>query len=223
MAFIVRRSVVRASLRCDLGRPKSPRVARGPIATSTREGLDGAMKDKANLLDRAGPWFLVIGAVAFGLFWEAALFSDADIPVAIALGVHGISIVTIAMGLIHLQRSASTDRSAIGWVGVALSIAGTAASFVLLAVGLILIVISLLRAREWRDVSSLLVAGSIALLISYLLGARVGTEDAADPSLVAAIFFGGAILLISLGLLLIGVRQLAGLSTNDGELSPSLS
>ena len=201
----------------------SPRVSHRAIATSTKEGLDGAMKDKADLLNRAGPWFLVIGAVAFGLFWEAALLSDADIPVAIALGVHGISIVTIAIGLIHLQRSASTDGSAIGWVGVALSIAGTAASFVLLAVGLILVAISLLRAREWRDVSTLLIVGSIALLISYLLGARVGTEDAAEPSLVAGIFFGGATLLISLGLLLIGVKQLAGSSTNHGELSPSLS
>jgi hypothetical protein len=167
------------------------------------------MKDKAGLLDRAGPWLLVMGAVAFGLFWEAALLSDADIPVGIALGVHGISIVTIAMGLIHLQRSASTDRSAIGWAGVALTIAGIAASFVLLAVGLILIAISLLRAGVWRDVSTLLIVGSIALLISYLLGARVGTEDAAGPSLVAGICFAGATLLISLGLLLIGVKQLS--------------
>ena len=47
----------------------------------------------------------------------------------------------IAMGLIHLQLSASTDRSAIGWAGVALTIAGVAASFVLLAVGLILLAI----------------------------------------------------------------------------------
>jgi hypothetical protein len=83
-------------------------------------------EDTPGLLNRAWPWLLVMGAVAFGLFWEAALLSDADIPVAIALGVHGISIVTIAMGLIHLQLSASTDRSAIGWAGVALTIAGTA-------------------------------------------------------------------------------------------------
>jgi hypothetical protein len=166
------------------------------------------MEEKAALLNRAGPWLLVMGAVAFGLFWEAALLSDADIPVAISLGVHGISIVTIAIGLIQLQLSASTDRSAIGWAGVALTIAGTAASFVLLAVGLILLAISLLRARAWRDVSTLLIVGSIALLISYLLGARVGTEDAADPSLIAGIFFGGATLLISLGLLLIGAKQL---------------
>ena len=181
------------------------------------------MKDQADLLNRFGPWILVIGAVAFGLFWEAALLSDADIPVVISLGVHGISIVAIAIGLIHLQRWGSTDGSAIGWVGVALTIAGTAASFVLLAVGLILIAISLWLAREWRDVSIILIVGSIALLMSYLLGARVGTEDAADPSLAAAILFGGAALLISLGLLLIGVKQLSGSSTNDGEVSPSLS
>jgi len=71
------------------------------------------MKDNADLLNRVGPWFLVIGAVAFGLFWATTLF-DANIPSTISLGVHGISIVTIAIGLIHLQRSASTNRSAIG-------------------------------------------------------------------------------------------------------------
>jgi hypothetical protein len=162
-------------------------------------------------LNRAGPWFLVIGAVAFGLFWEAALLSDADIPAAIALGVHGISIVMMAIGLIHLQRSDSTNRTAIGWIGVALSIAGSAASFVLLALGLILVTIT--RLREWRGVSTILIAGSVSLLISYLLGASVGTEDAAEPSLVAGILFSGATLLISLGLLLIGVKQLAGSST----------
>ncbi len=180
------------------------------------------MKDKTSLLNGVGPWFLVIGAVAFGLFWGTTPF-DANIPSAISLGVHGISIVTIAIGLIHLQRSASTDGSAIGWVGVALTIVGTAASFVLLAAGLILVAISLWLAREWRDVSIVLIVGSIALLMSYLLGARVGTEDAADPSLVAGILFGGAALLISLGLLFIGVKQLGGSSTNDRGLSHSLS
>lgn len=181
------------------------------------------MKDQANLLNRVGPWFLVIGAVAFGLFWETTLLSDADIPVAISLGVLGISIVAIVIGLIQLQRSASTDGSAIGWVGVALTIAGTAASFVLLAVGLILIAMSLWLARVWRDVSIILIVGSIVLLMSYLLGARVETEDAADPALAAAILFGGGTLLIALGLLLIGVRQLGGSSTNDRGLSHSPS
>jgi hypothetical protein len=49
---------------------------------------------------------------------------------------------------------------------VAPTIVGTAASFVLLTVGLILVEISLWLAREWRDVSIVLIVGSIALLMS---------------------------------------------------------
>jgi len=86
-----------------------------------------------------------------------------------------------------------------------------------------LVAISLWLAREWRDISIVLIVGSIALLMSYLLGARVGTEDAADPSLVAGILFGGAVLLIPVGLLVIGVKQLGGSPSDDRGLSHSPS
>lgn len=159
-----------------------------------------------HFLDQIGRWALVVGALAFGIFWESALFS-VDSPWVIALSIHGLSIVTIAFGLIHLERSGATGKSAIARVGIALIIIGSFASFVLLAAGLSLVSVSLWIKPGWRAAPSVLVAGSIALLLSYLLGGRVGTEDAPDPSLGAAILFGAAGLLIPLGLVFISAKQ----------------
>lgn len=172
------------------------------------------MTDNAHLLDRIGRWALVVGALAFGIFWESTLF-DIDIPWPIALSIHGLSIATIALGLIHLERSAATGRSPIGWSGVALVIIGGFASFVLLAVGLSLLAVSLWIKPGWRAAPSLLVAGSIALLLSYLLGARVGTEGAPDPGLVASVLFCAAGFLIPIGLVLIGAQQGATARPHD--------
>ena len=168
--------------------------------------------DSPHLLDRIARWALVVGALAFGIFWEAALLDSAiswlDLPWPIALSIHGLSITTIAFGLILLERSAATGGgSLIGWSGVALVIIGTFASFVLLAVGLSLLAVSLWIKPGWRAASSVLIAGSITLLLSYLLGARVGTEDAPEPSLGAAILFGAAGVLIPIGLALISTKQ----------------
>ena len=175
------------------------------------------MTDSHNthLLDRIGRWALIVGSLAFGIFWESALF-DIDIPWLIALSIHGLSIATIAFGLIILERSAATGGSSIGWSGVALVIIGTFASFVLLAVGLSLVSVSLWIKPGWRAAPSVLVAGSIALVLSYLLGARVGTEGAPDPSLGAAVLFGTAGFLIPLGLVLISAKQ-AAIARSRGE------
>jgi hypothetical protein len=163
-----------------------------------------AKKQDATVVDQAGVWSLIVGALAFGVFWEIALFGT-DIPWPVALSIHGLSITTIALGLTLLERSPATGSS-IGWIGVALTIVGTFASFVLLALGLTLVAISLVIQPGWRAGPGVLVVGSIALFISYVLGARVGTEGAPDPSVPAAVLFGIAGLLIPFGLVLIAAK-----------------
>jgi hypothetical protein len=165
-----------------------------------------ADNDNTNNLDRLGRWSLVIGALAFAFFWETALF-DVDAPWVIALSIHGVSIATIAFGLIKLEQSSVTGGFPIGWVGTAMAIVGTFASFVLLSVGLTIISISLWIQRGCRAAPAITLIGSVALLLSYLLGARVGTEGARDPSLAAAVLFGGAGFLIPLGLVLIAAKK----------------
>jgi len=173
-------------------------------------------KEKVTPADRAGLWSLIIGATTFGIFWERALF-EIDIPWPIALSIHGLLIATIAFGLIQLELSTSTRSSSTGWVGIALTVIGTFASFVLVAVGLTLVAISLWIRRGWRAGPAVLVVGSVALLLSYLLGARVGTEGAPDPSLAAAVLFGGAGFLIPTGLLLISAKKAALMQSGKRE------
>ncbi|MFN2489214.1 MAG: hypothetical protein ABR529_05690 [Actinomycetota bacterium] len=131
-----------------------------------------------------------------------ALF-DVHGPWVITLGLHGLSIVSIALELILHQRLPDTRTSLLSWIGVVLTIIGTFASFVALALGLTLVAISLWINLGWRITPVTLVAGSIALATSYALGARVGTEGAPDPSAPAAVLFGTAAFLIPIGLILV--------------------
>jgi hypothetical protein len=173
------------------------------------------------LADRSVPWSLRIGGLAFGVFWGTPLLGG-DMPLAIALGLHGLSIATIAFGLIQLERSAAVGRSLIRWVGVALTIIGTFAWIVLLPPGLTVVGSSLWIQRGWRVGPAVLIVGSLALFLSYLLGARVGTEGAPDPSLSAALLFGSATILIPLGLVLVAAKA-ASLSRAGEEAMPITS
>ncbi len=165
-------------------------------------------------LDAAGIAALILGAISFATLWEAALF-ELDTAWPLALIIHGISIATIAFGLIRLQRGV-LDRSArLTWVGIILAVVGSFASFVLLSVGLALVGVAVCIQRGWRAGPIVVILGSATLLASYLLGARIGTEGAPDPSTAAAASFGIAALLIPLGLILIAIAE-ARLIRSDG-------
>lgn len=162
-------------------------------------------QDVNRFLYQAGRWLLIIGAMLFSVFWQLALF-EVEGPWAITLGLHGLSSLAVAVGLILHQRLPETRVSLLSLIGVLLTVVGTLASFVVLALGLTLIAISL-----WIDVGSrvppvMLIAGSVVLAVSYVLGARVGTEGVPDPSIPAAVLFGTATLLIPIGLILTAIE-----------------
>jgi hypothetical protein len=161
-------------------------------------------RDANDVLNSAGRWALMVGAVSFAIFWGMSLVAI-DGPWALTLGLHGLSIVSIAFGLIRQYQSTPEIRNPLlDWIGVALTIIGTFASFLILALGLTILAISLWTNDQRRLAPVVLVGGSTALALAYGLGARIGTEDAADPSLLAEILFGIGVLLISLGLLIVG-------------------
>jgi hypothetical protein len=159
-------------------------------------------EDARRVLNEAGRWALIIGAVSFAIFWGMPLL-EIDSPWAITLGLHGLLIVTIAFGLIRQQQTTMETRNTLlDWIGGVMTIIGTFASSLILAVGLTFVAISLWR-NGHRVAPVVLVGGSTALALSYALGARIGTEGAADPSLPAAVLFGIGVLLIALGLLIV--------------------
>ena len=159
-----------------------------------------------NGLDAAGIAALIVGAICFALFWGAALF-ELDTAWSIALGIHGVSIASIAFGLIRLQRVVLDTSRPLTWAGIILAVVGSFASLVLLGVGLAIVGVAVGNQRGWRAGPLLVILGSATLLVSYLLGVRIGTEGAPDPSTVAAASFGTAVLLIPLGLILIAIAE----------------
>jgi hypothetical protein len=117
-----------------------------------------------NGLDAAGIAALIVGAISFATFWEAALF-ELDSAWPIALSIHGVSIATIAFGLIRLQRVV-LDRSApLTWAGIILAEVGSFASFVLLGVGLALVGVAVCIQRGWG-------AGPIVVILVRLGSVR---------------------------------------------------
>jgi hypothetical protein len=149
----------------------------------------------------------MVGGVSFAIFWGMPLF-EIDGPWAITLGLHGLLIVTIAFGLIRQQQTTIRNRNPLlNWIGVALTIIGTFASSLILALGLTIFALSLWTNDQRRLAPVLLVGGSTALALAYGLGARIGTEGATDQSLFAGILFGIGVLLISLGLLTVGAMS----------------
>lgn len=75
--------------------------------------------------ESAAGFSLIVGGVAFGLFWGRELI-NVQPPWLISLGVHGLSIVLISFALINLQRRrthSGVERN-LGWSGVALTLAG---------------------------------------------------------------------------------------------------
>jgi hypothetical protein len=112
------------------------------------------------VLNSAGRWALMVGAVSFAIFWGMSLFAI-DGPWALTLGLHGLSIVSIAFGLIRQYQSSTESRNPLlNWIGVALTIIGTFASSLILALGLTTLAISLWT-NDQRRLSPVLVIGGL--------------------------------------------------------------
>jgi hypothetical protein len=114
---------------------------------------------------------------------------------------------SLAIGVIRLVQPLRGTAMATGWAGAAMTIIGMLTAFPLFGVGLIVI-----ATIQWlqgaRPAAAALVAGAVLLLGSLPLEGRFegsGTPELGTP---AALLFAPAILLISLGLILLGLQQL---------------
>lgn len=153
---------------------------------------------------------LIIGSVAFGLFWGSTLV-DLQAPWMISLGMHGLSIILISFGLINRQRTAdgSQFHRRLGWTAVAVTIAGLLTVVPLFATGFALVGLSLLTWRRWLP-GAVLTLGGLVFFAAYVFGTRIGDEAASKPDAGLSVIFAVALVLIVGGLSAIGVRPLVG-------------
>jgi hypothetical protein len=160
---------------------------------------------------RLGGWALIVGAALFTLFWSTSLFG-ADLPVVLALAIHGISSALLSLGLVSVQWGVRGRSKVIaaGWVGVVAAVAGVATSLPLFAAGVAVYAVAAgLRDRRWTRATALVV-GAIGLVGAFLQGARFGLENAPEPSDTAAFAFGVGLAMLLIGFLLTGVARLHG-------------
>lgn len=160
---------------------------------------------------RIGGSSLVLGSFAFLIFWGAAPTSVNDtIPRLVALAVHGMSIVLLSIGLVLTVRDV-TQPIVGSWVtraGAAVAIIGLLTVFPLVPVGLGIFAIGLLLAGRDRIGAVVAAAGSMVLLATYVLGARVGMEDAPELSDGLRVAFQVSVLLIAVGLVIVGLGEI---------------
>jgi hypothetical protein len=151
---------------------------------------------------------LIVAGLGFGAFFGLGLLDLFDAPWAASLALHGLWMGSLAIGVVRLVQPLHGTAAATGWAGVAATIIGMVTAFPLFGVGLILI-----ATTEWlqgarRPAAAALVAGAILLLGSLPLEGRIdgaGTPELGTP---AALLFAPAVLLVSLGLILLGLQQL---------------
>jgi hypothetical protein len=151
---------------------------------------------------------LIIAGVGSGTFWGLGLIDIFDAPWAAGLALHGLWVGSLAIGMIRLVQPLRGSAAAAGWVGVAATIVGMITSFPLFGVGLIVLATTLWPLEARRPGAAALVAGAILLLASLPFEGRfdgAGTPELGTP---AALLFVPAVLLVSIGLVLLGWHEL---------------
>lgn len=163
---------------------------------------------------KVGGWALILGATSFALFWTLAPTSlDDTIPWVPSLAVHGVSIVSLAIGLgllaRDLLRPPRPQTSAA--VGAFLAAIGSFAFFPLFSIGLGLVAIGLLQTGYPRPAVASLAIGSAALLVVIVAqyvnaDGRVFGEGSPPFPLALKLGFQASVILVAAGLGAIGLQ-----------------
>jgi hypothetical protein len=153
-----------------------------------------------------GAGALIIAGLGFGAFWGAGLLAF-DASWSAGLLLHGVWMGSLAIGLIRLAQRLRGTAATAGWAGVAATVIGMLTAFPLFGVGLVVIAATQ-RLQRARPAAAALATGAILLLGSLPLEGRYGGSGTPELGTPAALLFAPAVVLISLGLILIGVGQL---------------
>lgn len=150
----------------------------------------------------------IAGGVLYWLFYGATLagFSLGDDFWMLGLSMHALSILAIMVGLIggHAAFSLEGWASILWWVSTGLAFLGLSIAIVFFAVaafGLAVVAVVSLR-RRW--VAALLGLGGGAWLYLYLVGVRVGDENARPVTETEELIGTVATAILALGLMGLG-------------------
>ena len=154
-----------------------------------------------------GAGTLIIAGLGFGAFWGLGLLAF-DAPWPAGLLLHGVWMGSLAVGVIRLVQPLRGTAATAGWAGVAATVIGMLTAFPLFGVGLIVIATIQWLQRARRPAAATLATGAILLLGSLPLEGRFDGSGTPELGTAAALLFAPAVVLISLGLILLGLGQL---------------
>ncbi len=115
---------------------------------------------------------------------------------------------SLAIGLIRLVQPLRGVAAMAGWAGLAATVIGMLTAFSLFGVGLILVATIQWPQRARRPAAAALATGAVLLLGSLPLEGRFDGSGTPELETAAALLFAPAVVLISLGLILLGLGQL---------------
>jgi hypothetical protein len=161
-----------------------------------------------------GGWALIVGGLAFALFWAGAAASttfDVDLPWFAGLAVHGISIVTLVTGLVLLALSTLRAPSGrIIAVGAGVAVLGLLMVFPLFPAGLAVVAAGLLRDGWPREVAMTTLVGALGLLALMVwryvtIGEAIAGDEGAPPlETVPAIAYVVTVVITAAGVVMLG-------------------
>lgn len=147
------------------------------------------------------PLLAGIGGCIFAAFWISGVFKI-SVPWAISLPFHAVAMVTLAIGVMALQKDQTRDRPQEGWtwipaMGVAISVF---ISFEVFLVSTILFSLVTIRLDHLpRAGAILLILGAAAFMLAFFVHGPFWSENNPEPGTALALVFTGGLVLMAAG------------------------
>lgn len=155
------------------------------------------------------PLLAAIGGCAFAAFWITGAFGIA-LPWIISLPIHAFAMLTLATGVIFLQKRQIESCAEKDWTWVpALAVAVSVFfSFEVLLISAISFGLTALRLhRLSRSGAILLVAGAVTFALAFAVHGPFWSEDNPEPSTPLAFVFSAGLVLMAAGWVVMATRQ----------------
>ena len=154
---------------------------------------------------------LIVGGLLFLFFWifPASEATSLGVPWPLALGVHGVQILTLVTGLVLAVRLPVAGWPQYLWrVGLGIAAFGTFIGLPLFAAGVLLVGIGAVLTRGYRAAGLPMIPGAVLWLVLFSRGAMIGNEDYPPLTESEQVLAVSGLILIVMGLVTLGTLVL---------------
>lgn len=151
---------------------------------------------------------LIVGSILFFLFYGPSVggLELGDQYWMLTLSIHGISIVALILGLIGAHAALDLDgwQSRVWWLSTAMAFLGLTIANIFFGVAVLGLAIVAISFRSLSN-GAMMSVGGVLWIYLYLLGVRVGDQNARAPTGNEEALGVIAVVLMSLGLIGLGL------------------